>query len=233
MSKAKIIENAYSDYELYQNDFIDFSSSTLKYIRGVDIFDMYWSTLIFKNWKEGINSAGCVDLNEIFDELHQDVNASYYLSLMGLYRTANMHLRSLIELSLQLLYFYEHPVELKKWKFGKFIIKFDKLSEYLKEYPGFSDEQTLTQAGRLIDQISKEWKNYSKHIHAESLIYFQTQKKSGCNKSFNIEDFSVWKSSFVKIVLKINNLFMLFFSEQYRLFPSHNKDLLSMGLVSN
>jgi len=228
MPKDRIVANAYIDYELYKNDFNAFSDATLEHLKQIDVFSVYWSTLVFKSWKDGINHIGFIDLNEIFDELHQDVNASYYLASMGLYRTANMHLRSMIELSLQLLYFFEHPVELKKWKSGDFVIKHDKLKDYLKDYPTFSSQPLKRDVDVLVEQISKEWKNYSKHIHAESLNYFQTQKESDSTNSFKVADFGVWQSHFTKIISKINKLFLLFFSEQYRLFPSHNKELLTM-----
>ncbi|MBM4845208.1 hypothetical protein HYO58_16855 [Vibrio parahaemolyticus] len=228
MSKQRICGNAYSDYELYHKDFVDFSNATLEHLKGIDVFDMYWCTLIFKSWKDGVNHIGTLELDEIFNELHQDVNSSYYLASMGLYRTANMHLRSMIELSLQLVYFYEHPVEFKKWRNGGFVIKHDKLKEYIKEYPSFENQPLKGEVNTLMEQISKEWKNYSKHIHAESLSYFQTQKQSGSANAFTEADFGMWKSNFVKIVIKINKLFKLFFSDPYKLFPSQNKELLSM-----
>jgi hypothetical protein len=228
MPKERVKNNAFLDYSLYQRDFNDFSEATLRHLNEIDVFDMYWCTLVFKNWKDGNNHIKNNELNEIFNELHQDVNSSYYLASMGLYRTANMHLRSMIELSLQLLYFYEHPIELQKWRNGGFVIKHDKLKDYLKEYPSFQHQPLKGQVDTLMEQISKEWRNYSKHIHAESLNYFQTQKQSDSTKSFNVADFGIWKSNFIKIVKKINNLFMLFFSEQYKLFPSQNKELLTM-----
>ncbi|MUJ21375.1 hypothetical protein GNP80_04485 [Aliivibrio fischeri] len=226
MIKARIVANAYDDYDLYKKDFNCFLDSTLEHMKSIDVFPLYWSTLVFKNWKDGINHVGFKELDEIFDELHQDVNASYYLASMGLYRTANMHLRSMIELSLQLLYFFEHPIELKKWKEGDFVIKHDKLKDYLKEYPDFNSQPLKSQVDTLIEQISKEWKHFSKHIHAESLNYFQTQKESDYTNSFKIADFGIWKCNFTKIINKINKLFLLFFSNQYKLFPSQNKDLL-------
>lgn len=228
MSRERIVQNAYCDYDSYKKDFSIFSNSTLAHLKTIDIFEMYWSTLIFKNWKDGVNHIGINELDEIFDELHQDVNSSYYLASMGLYRTANMHLRSMIELSLQLLYFYEHPVELKKWRAGDFVIKHEKLKDYIKDYPNFTHQPLKTQIDTLVEQISKEWKCYSKHIHAESLIYFQTQKQATPTSNFNVANFGVWKSGFTKIVLKINKLFMLFFAENYKLFPSHTKELLAM-----
>jgi hypothetical protein len=229
MSKEKIVANAFLDYSLYKKDFNDFSESTLNHLNSIDVFDIYWCTLVFKSWKDGLNHVRINVLDEIFDELHQDVNSSYYLASMGLYRTSNMHLRSMIELSLQLLYFYEHPVELKKWRNGGFVIKHDNLKDYLKDYPSFDVQPLKGQVEILIEQISKEWKNYSKHIHAESLNYFQTQRQSSATSSFNVADFGVWQSGFIKIVRKLNKLFMLFFSEQYKLFPSQNKELLAMS----
>lgn len=228
MTKDRVRRNAYSDYALYQKDFGAFSESTLNHLKTIDIFDLYWCTLIFKNWKEGTNHLKNSNLDEIFDELHQDVNASYYLASIGLYRTANMHLRSMIELSLQLLYFYEHPIELKKWRNGDFVIKHETLKDYLKDYPSFQHQPINREVDILMEQISKEWKNFSKHIHAESLNYFQTQKTSNSTNNFNIADFGIWSTNFNKIIKKINNLYRLFFSEQYKLFPSQNKELLSI-----
>lgn len=229
MLKSRVEDNAFLDYKLYHDEFNAFSDATEKHLQQSDIFEVYWCTLVFKNWKEGINHTGHDKLNDIFDELHQDINASYYLASMGLYRTSNMHLRSLIELSLQLLYFFDHSIEFEKWKVGAFIIKHDKLKAYLKEYPTFISQQLKAKVEVVVEQISKAWKIFSKHIHAESLIYFQTQKTSDTTKCFDLADFGRWRSHFVKIVKKLNELFMLFFSEQFKLFPSTNKDLLMLN----
>ncbi|EHJ93613.1 DUF5677 domain-containing protein [Vreelandella boliviensis] len=229
MLKERVEFNALNDYELYHNDFKLFSEATKSHLKITGVFEVYWCTLVFKNWKEGVNHTGCDNLDSIFNELHQDVSSSYYLASMGLYRTSNMHLRSLIELSFQLLYFFDHPIEFEKWKVGEFVIKHEKLKDYLKEYPAFSDNALKGKINTLVEQISKLWKDFSKHIHAESLVYFQTQKVSVSNNGFDLADFGKWKSSFVRLVKKINELFMLFFSEKYKLFPSTNRDLLTLS----
>lgn len=226
MLKSRIESNAFTDYELYHNDFKIFTDATEVHLKKTDVFEMYWSTLVFKNWKEGMNHIGCSALDDLFDELHQDVNSSYYLASMGLYRTSNMHLRSLIELSLQLLYFFDHPIEFEKWKSGEFIIKHDKLKDYLKDYPLFSSRELKAKVTNVVEQISKSWKDFSKHIHAESLIYFQTQKASVSKKCFDLADFGKWKTHFVKIIKRLNELFLLFFSNEYKVFPSTNRELL-------
>ena len=229
MLKSRIESNAFIDYELYHNDFKSFTEATESHLRGADVFEIYWCTLIFKNCKEGLNHTGCNTLDDIFDELHQDVNSAYYLASMELYRTSNMHLRSLIELALQLLYFFDHHIELEKWKHGEFVIKHDKLKDYLKDYPLFSTRERKTEVTNVVEQISKAWKDFSKHIHAESLIYFQTQKTSDSTNTFDLADFGKWKSHFVKIVKRLNELFKLFFSDKYKLFPSTNRELLILA----
>lgn len=226
MLKNRIKTNAFLDFKLYHEDFKRFSDATENQLKQSDIFEVYWCTLVFRNWKDGINHIGCDKFNDIFDELNQDINSSYYLASMGLYRTSNMHLRSLIELALQLLYFFDHSIEFEQWKVGDFIIKHDKLKDYLKGYPKFTSRELKAKIEIVVEQISKEWKTFSKHIHAESLIYFQTKKTSDSTNCFDLADFGKWKSSFTKIVKKINELFMLFFSEQFKLFPSTNRELL-------
>ncbi|MGE6648475.1 hypothetical protein ACQKE0_04280 [Shewanella colwelliana] len=233
MSKRKVNENAEEDYLKYSLYFKSFSDETFENYKASGFYDCYVRTLFFKNWKSGFNSIGFNCLDEIYEELHQDVNSSYYLSSIGLYRTSNMHIRSMIELALQGIYFYEHPVELQKWRLGKFIIKHDKLKDYLKEHPRFIEKAVNSEVSLLVEQISKEWKSYSKHIHAESLDYFQTQKKSEVNKEFVKSEFSKWKTNYLKTLDKINKLYILFYKDEFRRFPSNNKSLLKLELSDN
>lgn len=230
MSKEKVEEYARDDYVKYQEYFNLFSKDTSNKYEDIGFYECYVKTLFFKNWKDGLNSINVFILNEILEELHQDVNSAYYLSSIGLYRTSNMHLRSMIELSFQVIYFFEHPVEFEKWKQGNFIIKHDKLIVYIKEHPRFSNNDIKYKVGILVDQISKEWKIYSKHIHAESLDYFQTKKESECSKGFVVSEFNKWKTHYLVVTTKVNDLLLLFFHEEIKLFPSNNKDLLKLEL---
>ena len=226
--KEIIESNAQEDYTKYDIHFKNFSDKTLDKYKEVGFYECYLRTLYFKNWKEGLNSITEDNLNPLLDELHQDVNSSYYLSSIGLYRTSNMHLRSLIELSLQSIYFYQHPVELEKWKCGKFVIKHDKLTDYIKEHPRFYDIETKNRISLLVEQISSKWKFFSKHIHAESLQYFQTQKESEFNQEFSNAEFGKWKKHYLETVDKINTLFSLFFSNELKRFPFNIKSLIKI-----
>lgn len=231
MSKVKVETNAEEDYVKYQEYFKNFSDETFENYKSTCFFDCYVRTLFFKNWKIGFNTLEFNSLDELYEELHQDVNSSYYLSTIGLYRTSNMHLRSMIELALQGIYFYEHPVELEKWRLGKFVIKHDKLKDYIKDHPRFIDKTLNQEVSLLLEQISKEWKSYSKHIHAESLDYFQTQKESEINKEFVNSEFGKWKTNYLKIIDKVNKLYILFYNQEFKRFPSNNKALIKLDLT--
>jgi hypothetical protein len=231
MTKLKVEQFAQEDYLKYRDYFKNFSNSSYAHYQSVGFYECYLKTLYFKNWKAGLNSIGCTVLDHLYDELHHDVNSSYFLSSIGLYRSSNMHLRSMVELSFQVIYFFEHPVELEKWRQGNFIIKHDKLKDYIKEHPRFTDRDVNKKVSTLVEQISKEWKVYSKHIHAESLGYFQTQKESEINKEFSIPEFRKWKTKYLYVIEKVNNLHILFFGEELKRFPSTNKRLIKSELA--
>jgi len=90
-----------------------------------------------KNWKLSVNALGIKNCDLLLNEIFEDINASFFLALFGQYRSAHMHMRSSIELLFQFLYFVHHPIELTKWTRGEFIMKFDKISEYLISHPHF------------------------------------------------------------------------------------------------
>ncbi|MDR1340853.1 MAG: hypothetical protein LBK58_12480 [Prevotellaceae bacterium] len=219
---TQILVKAKQDIPLYFNEFQSFWNKTLKNYSDDDLHDCYHNTLIFKNWQIAFNHIKIVQLGTILSELHQDINSSFYLSHFGQYRSAHMHLRSVIELSLQILYFYQHEVEFSQWKEGEFRIKHDELTTYLKKHPNIVNTTGIN----LIDEITKKWKEFSKYIHAEAPTYFQTNLQSSQTNQFIVKDFGIFKSNFLKTGYKINKLFLLFFREKINLFPTQQKDIL-------
>ena len=169
-----------------------------------------------------------MNLNEILDEIHEDINASFFYSMFGQYRSAHMHLRSVIELSLQMIYFYQHEVEHNQWKSGDFRIKHEELTTYLKRHPALSNEKVIN----LIDTLTKNWKDFSKHIHAESPLFFQTTKTSSKTRSFNKADAGIWRSNFLATGYRSNKLLLIFFKNQLSVFPSQNKQMLLRNMHS-
>jgi hypothetical protein len=223
---TQILTNAKKDIPLYFDEFQSFWNKTIKNYNNDDLHDCYRNTLIFKNWQIALNHIDVKQLDTILLELHEDINSSFYLSFFGQYRSAHMHLRSVIELSLQILYFYQHEVEFSQWRDGKFVIKHEKLTEYLTSHPQIFG----TNGVNLIGDITKQWKLFSKFIHAEAPKYFQTNQQSFQTNQFSLKDFGIFKSNFLRTGYQINKLLLLFFRDRIKLFPTQQKDILTSNM---
>lgn len=219
---AKLLAAAKKDIPLYFEDFKNFWDLTTAALTDKDLTDCYANTLIFKNWLISLNHLGIKNLDDILKELHEDINASFYRAYFGNYRSAHMHLRSVIELSLQLMYFYQHEVEYQQWRDAEFRIKHEELTNYLKKHPNLRSKKGVN----LIDEITKDWKVFSKYIHAEAPKYFQTNLQSSQSKKISKSDLGIWKGNFLKTGFKINKLLLLFFESNLNSFPSINRELL-------
>lgn len=217
---ARILAEAKKDIPLYFQDFKDYWNSVSDNISDADLTDCYHATLIYKTWKLCLNHLGIISMDVLLNELHEDVNTSFFQSFFGLYRTAHMHLRSLIELSMQMVYFYQHEVEYAQWREGDFVIKHEALSTYLKKHSNFAGSQNL------IDTLTSYWKRFSKHIHAEAPMYFQSEKVANSTKTFSIGDFNMWKNNYITAVYLTNKLFLLLFKDKIRLFPEMERKVL-------
>jgi hypothetical protein len=218
---ARILAEANKDLPLYFNDFKSFWDSTTSTFKDKDLIDCYATTLLFKNWLISLNHVKIKNLDGILQELHEDINASFFHAYFGHYRSAHMHLRSVIELSLQLIYFFQHEVEYEQWRSAEFRIKHEDLTSYLKKHPSLNSSNSKT----LIDNITNNWKLFSKHIHAEAK-FFQTNLQSAQTKKISKADFGIWKSNFLKTGYQLNKLLLLFFKEKLNSFPTVNRDLL-------
>ena len=219
--KEKIITRAKEDLPLYFQDFEKFWNDSVTVISDDDLYEIYRATLVFKNWKISLHTLGIKDFDLILDELFEDINSSFFLALYGQYRSAHMHMRSSIELSLQLLYFLHHPIEFQRWKEGEYVIKIDKLQDYLAKHPYFKDDITA-----LLQSIFTNWKLFSKHIHGESPIFFQCEKDIRKTNTFSGKDFGIWRSNFGKNVYYINKLFLLFFKADFNRIPEVSRNIL-------
>ena len=220
--RTKIIKNAKEDLPLYFNDFKIFWDASVIAITDEDLYKTYRATLVFKNWKISLKTINIKEFDLLLDELFEDINASFFLALYGQYRSAHMHMRSSIELTLQLLYFIHHPIEYQQWKEGKFVIKFDKLQEYLNKHPNFNVD-----ISGLLQNVFQNWKHFSKHIHGESPIFFQCEKDIRKTNSFSKKDFGVWKSNFEKNTYYLNKLLLLFFKNDFNRIPEASRNILT------
>jgi len=219
---SQILDRAKKDLPLYSKELNAFWDETVSQFADDDLTDSYANSLIFKNWTIALNHIGINNLDPILKELHEDINASFFLAHFGLYRSAHMHLRSVIELSLQLLYFIHHEIEFKQWKTGDFRIKHEELTEYLKKHPNLFGTSVVT----LIGNITTDWKKFSKFIHAEAPAYFQSNLESHAKKSVIEKDFNIWKSSYLLTGYRLNKVFLTFFRERIKNFPTQTREIL-------
>lgn len=218
----RILAEAKKDIPLYFNDFKNFWDLTTAHFNDTDLTNCYATTLIFKNWLLCLNHIKMSNLDNILKELHEDINASFFRAYFGNYRSAHMHLRSVIELTLQLIYFFQHEVEYEQWLLAEFRIKHEDLTSYLKKHPSLKSKET----NDLIDSITKDWKLFSKYIHAEAPKYFQSTLASSQTKKIDKADFEIWKGSFIKTAYQINKLLLIFFKQRLNSFPTTNRELL-------
>lgn len=222
MMDARILAAAKHDIPLYFSDFKTFWDSTTASISDEDLTNCYGATLIYKNWSIALNHIGVTHLNEILTELHEDINSSFFHAYFGHYRSSHMHMRSLIELTLQILYFYQHEVEYSQWKNADFRIKHDELTKYLNKHPNLKSPDSET----LIANITREWILYSKYIHAEAPIYFQTSQESSTSNTLVRRDFNIWRGDFLKVSKLLNKLMLRFFSDRLNEFPTTVREFL-------
>lgn len=220
--KQKILEEAREDIPLYFEDFKKFWDLSISKITEDDLYQAYRATLVFKNWKQNLNAIDLIGFDEILNELYEDINSAFYLAIFGLYRSSYMHMRSSIELSLQLIYFIHHPIEFKKWTKGDFVIKHADLSQYIIEHPAFEGFD----ASGLMVMITKNWKHFSKHIHGESPSFFQSEKDARKTNSFSEKDFNIWHGNFIRNICRVNKALIFFFKNDFNRFPTNSRNLV-------
>jgi len=220
--ESQLLTKAKRDIPLYFRDFKVFWDLTTSEYTDNELTNSYATSIIFKNWLICLNHIGIKNFDEIINEIHEDINASFFHSYFGHYRSSHMHLRSVIELSLKLIYFYQHEVEYQQWREADFRIKHEELIKYLKKHPRLKTKHTKN----LIEDITMNWRNFSKYIHAEAPNYFQTNLESAQTKQISKADFGIWKSNYLKTGYQINKLFLLFFKADINTFPDRSRRLL-------
>ena len=219
------LTNAKTDLPLYKQDFMYIWDSINQNYANDSLEQNYHHTLLFKNWKNTLNHLKYYDCDRILEEIHQDINASFYLSNYGLFRTSLMHLRSAIELTMQLLYFHDHKIEYLQWSEGEFLIKHADLIKYLEKHPNFKDN-VQEEIKKMLPQITKYWKEFSKYIHAEAPKYFHSDNQTHKIKTFNQAEFNQWEAKFQKSIYLLNKLMLLFFKNDFNKFPNTQREIL-------
>ncbi|KAA3512589.1 hypothetical protein G6L63_11315 [Agrobacterium vitis] len=112
-----------------------------------------------------------LDAAHFFYEAHNDAVLSHVNASFGCWRPALQALRSFMENTLSAIYYADHPIELEKWKNGKFSIPPKELRAYVIEHPKVQDLALHLDLKSLLDG---EYSTLSKAVHASNSLFRMT-----------------------------------------------------------
>ena len=213
-------------------------SKTLNKHKG-EIESLLENIELFDNWQNVLQNE--ISAKLLIPEIFSDAWISIHLSCYGLYRYANMCLRSELENVLRLIYFSNHPIEFNWWKSDN-----DWYRESAKAtdvwgsgYNYFSNLENIkrfdrecTETKRLFTgkgNISKIHKKLSKYIHG-SAGYFQTRTNEFSPK-YKKEEFCRWFVTCKKILSYSHILLVLGFLDKFKeITRQDRKKILELGI---
>lgn len=197
---------------------------------------------LFDIWSDALqdNEATKRLLPEIFMDGYMAIHFAGY----GLYKYANICLRSQLETTLRLIYFSTHPIEFGWWCSGNESYRsglgnkdvwgegyqyFQEL-DYVKQF-----EQKCNQGQRLFQEgkkVSNIYKKLSTYVHSGSFS-LQT-KPDEFSPRYKITNFKRWYSNFDEIQHYINVLLVLGFLKEFKRIPGGEKNrILQFGMGTN
>lgn len=158
----------------------------------------------------------------ILNEIVSDINSSSFLAFCGQYRIAMQCLRSCLELCLNFIFYFDHPVEFQWWQEGKYELKFKRLVDYLSRlnnYEIFRREYSFD------EKLLIKYNILSKFIHGSQLeeirkegLYSEVRFDEGC--------FNRWLENFKEISLYCNLLFILKFPKLFSRFTKDERKII-------
>lgn len=201
-----------------------------KMLEKVNLFDI-WSDALQHNEAT----------KRLLPEIFMDVYIAIHFAGYGLYKYANICLRSQLETALRLIYFATHPVEFDWWCSGNESYRsglankdvwgegyryFEELDS-VKQFEGkCSIGQRLFRGGKRVSNI---YKKLSTYVHS-GMFSFQT-KPGEFSPRYKISDFKLWCKNFNEIQQYINILLILGFLKEFKEIHGSEKDrILQVGI---
>lgn len=134
---------------------------------------------------------------EFLLEAQNDGLASIVQCQMGMFRASLQSLRSYIESTLNGLYFKDHPIELERWRAGKFRTSFTDLSKYYAAHPALADlPQSLDATAVLIG----EYGVLSKAVHGSAKAMWMSGNGAVNLAGVDAAKIGAWNARFAKTV---------------------------------
>lgn len=190
-------------------------------------------------WSDGLRSSEAS--RPLLQEIFMDAYISIHLTCYGLYKYANICLRSELETTLRLIYFSTHPVEFNWWHSGNEWYrsglankdvwgegyKYFQELEHVKKF-----ESKCNKGLRLFcdgKKVSNIYKKLSAYVHSGTFS-FQT-KPDQFSPQYKTTDFKHWSSNFNEVQEYINTLLILGFLKEFRqISEGDKKRILEVGI---
>ena len=199
-------------------------------------------TNLFDIWSNSLQNNDVA--KRLIPEIFMDGYISIHFAGYGLYKYANVCLRSQLETVLRMIYFSTHPIEFNWWcKGNKWYrnglknkdvwgerYEYFKELEYLKEFEKrCKDTNRLFRDGKNINKLYLE---LSEYVHS-GVFSFQTKTDYFC-PIYKINEFKNWANRFKRIQEYINILLILGFHKEFNDISSANqKKIIEVGIESS
>lgn len=204
-----------------------------------DIEKMIQELNLFDIWSNKLQYVVAAKI--LIPEIFMDAYISIHFACYGLYKYANMSLRSELETALRLIFFSKHEVEFNWWLegdewyrerqnypdvWGRNYIYFQQLKP-IKDFENKCETHMKLFAGDA--NISKVYKKLSKSIHS-SAEHFQT-RPDRVSPAYDLEELKRWIDDYIRIQTYIQILLSLGFAEEFKaLKKGEMKKILEKGM---
>lgn len=197
---------------------------------------------LFDVWSDALQQNEAT--KRLLPEIFMDGYLAIHFAGYGLYKYANICLRSQLETALRLIYFSTHPIEFNWWCSGnesyrsglankdvwgegyQYFQELDHVKQFERKC---SEAQRLFRGGKKVSNI---YKKLSTYVHS-GMFSLQT-KPDEFSPRYKIADLRHWCGNFNEIQLYINLLLILGFLKEFRKMREGEKNrILQVGISTN
>lgn len=207
---------------------------------GPELEDLLKKINVFSKWTNKLQQSDAA--KKLFPEIFTDALFSVHFACFGLYKYANICLRSELETTLRLIFFSTHPVEFNWWLEGKYVFRniYSQANDvWGPEYVYFKNldnvrkfEIGCEKSMRLFSEGSKLKKMYGtlSHFIHSGAGHFQSGRGRFI-PSYKLDEFKQWCLRCNEAQTYINVLLALTFSEEFKgMTPTSRTAILNVGI---
>lgn len=189
---------------------------------------------VFDIWSNSLQETEAA--KRLIPEIFIDGYISIHFACSGLYKYANICLRSQMETVLRLIYFSTHSVEFDWWCKGnewyreglksrdvwgegfKYFAQLESIKRFEKKCK--KDKRLFQEA----QKINKIYKKLSRYVHTSALAFQTKPQEMLISPKYEIKEFKRWIKSFKEIQEYINILLILSFHREFKKLGQTNRE---------